>query len=86
MLEAHLTRLTHLAFQHRGELLASSDADGFLRVWNPRQSDKPIAMRVLQSAISRVAWSPDDRLLVVGQENGGIAGIVADPADRGQIK
>ncbi|MCL4206159.1 MAG: hypothetical protein KJ000_27050 [Pirellulaceae bacterium] len=82
MLEAHLTRLTQLAFQHHGELLASSDADGFLRVWNPQQSTQLIAMRVFPSAISRVAWSPDDRLLVVGQENGGIAGIVADPADQ----
>jgi WD40 repeat protein len=81
MLEAHLTRLTQLAFQHRGDLLASSDADGFLRVWSPNQNTKPIAMRMLPSAISRVAWSSDDRLLAIGQEHGGIHGMTMDQAD-----
>jgi WD40 repeat protein len=77
MFEGHLTRLTQLAFQHRGELLASSDDDGFLRVWNPQASDSPVDMRTFPSAISRMAWSPDDRLLAVGQETGGISGMAA---------
>lgn len=79
MFEGHLTKLTQLAFQHRGERLASGDADGFLRVGNPQQSDQALAVRSFPSGISRVAWSPDDRLLAIGQQHGGIIGMLSDP-------
>lgn len=78
MFEAHSAKITQLAFQHRGDLLASSDNDGFLFLWNPLKQKLPIAGQIFSSSISRLAWSPDDRLLAVGQQDGTITVLQND--------
>jgi len=71
-LEGHATKLTQLAFQGDGDLLASADADGFVLLWCPPTSSAPLAQQMLRSAVSRLCWSPDDRLLAAGEEDGTI--------------
>lgn len=78
MFEAHPAKITQLAFQYRGDLLASSDNDGFLFVWNPLKQKLPVAGQIFSSSISRLAWSPDDRLLAVGQQDGTITVLQND--------
>jgi WD40 repeat protein len=69
-LEGHATKLTQLAFQGDGDLLASADADGFVLLWCPPTSSTPLAQQMLRSSVSRLCWSPDGRLLAVGEEHG----------------
>lgn len=70
MFEGHPSRLRQLAFQDKGDLLASGDESGLLYLWNPLRGSKPLGGYTFGSAISRIAWSPDDRLLAVGQDEG----------------
>jgi WD40 repeat protein len=55
--------------------------------WGAKVAYQPGRERLATAAgkLLRI-WSPDDRLLVVGQENGGIAGMVSDLAGRGKIR
>ena len=71
MLEAHQQLVKHLAFQHRGMLLASGGNDGMLAIWKVRKSRTILlADAVFKSPIVGLVWSPDDRRLAVSDENG----------------
>jgi WD40 repeat protein len=70
ILESHVDLVTQLAYQHRGEVLASGDSSGFLMLWLPTEHDKIIWGTKLPSPVTRLVWSPDDARIFVGQKNG----------------
>jgi WD40 repeat protein len=72
-LEAHQEKVTALAFQHGGPLLASAGADGLVAVWQPQKSKRPLTTASLASAITQLAWSSDDTRIAVGTESGLVA-------------
>jgi WD40 repeat protein len=58
-LQGHPTRVTALAFEPHGKLLASAGNDGSIRLWNPT-SGKPIAFGGSHKrAVLSLAFSPD---------------------------
>lgn len=69
-LKGHEEFLSGLAFQHRGQLLASTGQDGRVIVWHPLKENKPRAGMAINSGIAQLAWSPDDKQLAVGTEGG----------------
>ncbi len=73
-LEAHEDRVTALAFQHAGPVLASAGDDGLVALWHPGKHEKTLATARQNSAITQLAWSPDDRRLAFGTAAGTVAG------------
>jgi WD40 repeat protein len=69
-LEAHRDYLTALAFQHKGSLLASAGQDGQVYLWAPGQEKTPLTRVSYPAPVTQIAWSPDDRHLLVGTDNG----------------
>lgn len=71
-MEGHDRHISALAFQHRGDVLASADADGRLVLWDgtARRARPLDRLDDLGSAVSCLAWSPDDRHLMVATAAG----------------
>ncbi len=69
-LEGHEAAVSALAYQHAGPLLASGGDDGLLAVWQPANAKKPLAASAQDSGLTCLAWSPDDKRLAAGLENG----------------
>ena len=67
--DAHLNKITQLAFQPQGSYLVSSDADAFLFLWAPEKHDKVVSGQSLSSAASCLRWYGRDKL-AVGQRDG----------------
>ncbi len=67
--EGHTNKLTQLAFQSDGELLASADADRFLCLWDPIKHSEVIGAVLLSSPASCLRWGIENRL-AVGQKDG----------------
>lgn len=61
-----------VAFQHAHGLLASASADGVVRIWSPERQEPLRATVKMPHAASKLAWSPDDRLLAIGTGNGAV--------------
>jgi WD40 repeat protein len=70
VLEHHEAPLCALAFQRRGNLLASASADGKLAVWEPSVSREPVASLadIDDAAVAALAWTTDDDLLVARRD------------------
>ena len=61
-----------VAFQTTHGLLATASADGTVQLWSPERP-KPLRATVkMPSAATKLAWSPDDRLLAIGSEKGAV--------------
>jgi len=67
--EAHINKLTQLAFQPDGALLGSSDIDGFVFLWDPTKHDKVIGGVLLSSPASCFRWCMNNRF-AIGQHDG----------------
>jgi WD40 repeat protein len=80
-LKGHATYLSVLAFQHRGRVIASASTNGTLMFWQIDRPKQPLLQVSLGSGISQLAWSPDDQLVAVGTEAGGIT-IYSAPQTR----
>ncbi len=76
MLEQHEALLTMLAYQHRGELLASAGQDGLVALWQPARNQRALSQSRFDGAVSQIVWSPDDGRLAVGEE-GGLVTVLA---------
>jgi WD40 repeat protein len=70
VLNAHEDFVSSLGFQHRGLLLASAGLDGRAVLWCPGKHKQPLAQVRLDAGLAQLAWSPDDRRLAVGSEDG----------------
>lgn len=69
--EAHPNKLTQLAFQPDGKLLASADADAILFLWDPLKHDKVIGGCSLSSNATCLRWRTGGEL-AVGQRDGNV--------------
>ncbi|MEM6470488.1 MAG: WD40 repeat domain-containing protein [Planctomycetota bacterium] len=66
---AHGNRLSVLAFQPDGGLLASADIEAYLFLWDPTEHDNVIGGVLLSSPASCLCWCGGDKL-AVGQQDG----------------
>jgi WD40 repeat protein len=69
-LAGHETKLTALAFQMRGDVLASGCVEGRVCLWHPAQTDKGLCAAKLESEITQLAFSPDDKQLLIATADG----------------
>lgn len=69
--DAHTNKLTQLAFQPDGCLLATTDADSLLFLWEPMKDDDIIAGLKLSSPASCLRWCKGDKF-VIGQQDGNV--------------
>jgi len=69
--DAHTNKLTQVAFQPDGNLLASADADGFLFLWDPIKHEKVIGGLSLTSSATCMRWCKGGKL-AVGQRDGNV--------------
>jgi len=69
--DAHTNKLTQVAFQPDGNLLASADADGFLFLWDPIKHEKVIGGLSLTSSATCMRWCKGGEL-AVGQRDGNV--------------
>ncbi len=58
------------AFQSAHGLLATASRDGSVVLWSPERKQPLRATVRMKAAAARLAWSPDDRLLAIGTEQG----------------
>lgn len=75
LLPGHEQRVTAVAYQHGGSLLASGGADGRVVLWQPSAKKVLVGATQLSQAVSQLSWSPDDRELLAGCANGDVAVI-----------
>jgi len=76
----HPAKVCALAFQrgrgHAGagahDMLASASEDGSVMLWSLEHSQPLRATVKMPSPATRLAWSPDDRLLAIGSEKGAV--------------
>jgi WD40 repeat protein len=66
----HQAPVCAVAFQNHHGLLATGAQDGVVQLWSPERP-KPLRATVkMPAAATKLAWSPDDRLLAIGSEKG----------------
>lgn len=53
-------------------MLASGGQDGAVLAWLPGKRETPLGGFRGLGAVSQVAWSPDDRFLAIGDEQGSV--------------
>ena len=90
-LASHPLPVTALAYQRHGDLLASGCDGGAVILWNPAQctwpsrkptpTDKHVSAVRLSSAINQLRWSPDERVLAIGCQDGTVA-MLRNPTSR----
>ena len=68
----HEAPVCAVKFQNTHGLLATASADGVVQLWSPERA-KPLRATVkMPAAATKLAWSPDDRLLAIGSEKGAV--------------
>ena len=83
--EAHSSKITQLAFQTDGPMLASADAESFLLLWEPTKHSKTIGSASLSSPASCLRWSKEGKL-AVGQRDGRVVIFEIQPEDGDEKK
>jgi WD40 repeat protein len=78
LLEWHPDQITALHYQPRGDWLASGARDGSIVIWSPTQRQNQISRGKIDSGVTRVAWSPDGKLLAVTGEGGEVQVLTVD--------
>ncbi len=75
---AHETPVSALAFQNTHGLLATASHGGEVHLWSPERRQPLRATARLPDAVTKLAWSPDDRMLAFGSEKGVIYVLKCD--------
>jgi WD40 repeat protein len=70
LLEWHPDQISALQYQPQGDWLASGARDGSIAIWSPTQRQNQISRAKIESGVTRVAWSPDGKLLAATGELG----------------
>ena len=70
ILEWHPDQISALHYQPEGDWLASGARDGSIAIWSPTQRQNQISGAKISSGVTRVAWSPDGKLLAATGESG----------------
>lgn len=70
VLPGHEEKVTAVAYQRRGPLLASGGADGVVALWDPSRSERVLGVATVGDPVTALAWSPDDAFLAAGTEGG----------------
>lgn len=69
-LEYHEKFLTEVVYQNSGETLASGCEEGTVAPWHlTAKNPLPTSLR-MRTEVTRLAWSPDDCALAVGDADG----------------
>lgn len=68
----HAAPVGAVAFQHQHGLLATAAQDGVVQLWSPERRSPLRATIKMPAAATKLAWSPDDRLLAIGSERGAV--------------
>lgn len=71
-LQFHDKLISQLRFQAKGPLLASGCGSGIVALWHVGKKDRAVAAIWMDSPVSQLAWSPDDRRLAAGDESGSV--------------
>lgn len=66
----HEAPVCAVAFQNQHGLLATAASDGVVRLWSPERNQPVRANVKLPHPATRLAWSPDDRHLAIGNDQG----------------
>ena len=66
----HPSPVQQVAFQHQGNILATTVADGTLTLWSPLEQSTPLLTHLLGSGISALSWAPNDQFLAVSTSSG----------------
>lgn len=67
---SHQYSVQQVAFQRRGDVLASTDAGGVLSFWNPLLQSTPLLEQRLDSVVTALSWVATDSCLAVGTASG----------------
>jgi len=66
----HEAPVCAVKFQHTHGLLATASTDGVVHLWSPEHRSPLRATVKMPTPATKLAWSPDDRLLAIGSEKG----------------
>jgi WD40 repeat protein len=68
----HLDRVCAVAFQRTHDLLATAANNGEVGLWSLTGGEIRLATVKLTAPASNLAWSPDDTMLAIGSQKGGV--------------
>lgn len=68
----HADRVCAVAFQRGHDLLATAAHNGEVGLWSLTHGESRVATVKLTAPASNLAWSPDDTMLAIGSQKGGV--------------
>jgi len=68
----HEAPICGVAFQNRHGLLATASTNGVVQLWSPERQQPLRATVKMPGTPTKLAWSPDDRLLAIGSDKGAV--------------
>jgi WD40 repeat protein len=83
-LRGHTERIVTLAFQPDGPWLVSGGKDWRITLWLPGKESQAVDGHLTSSEVTATRWSPDGKLLAVGEANGKLTiyGLVTKSGNR----
>lgn len=73
ILQGHELRISALAYQRAGHLLASGGQDGQVLLWNAGKSSQALRQMDLPAAVTDLAWSPSGNRIAAVTREGDVA-------------